>query len=50
VSTAKIPAANLSSGFEAAAQSIADALLGVFYDLVPVLLQDAGTDLSRLPM
>jgi hypothetical protein len=47
VSTAKIPTASPSSGFEAAAQSLADVLLDIFYDLVPVLLQDAGADFIK---
>jgi len=44
MSTAKIPTPNLSSGFEAAAQGIADALLGILYDLIPILFQDVSTD------
>jgi hypothetical protein len=32
---------------EAATQGVADALLGIFYDLVPVLLDDAGADFIK---
>jgi hypothetical protein len=43
-----MPEIDSSLTLEAAAQGIADALLGVLYDLVPILLKDAGADFIKI--